>query len=736
MKTTATGNARRGRGWRATLLAIGGGLLGLAFGPGAAAPAAPKAPNIVVIVIDDAGYTDFGAYGSEIATPTIDALAAGGTRFANFHATPMCAPSRAMLLTGVDSHTAGVANLPESTPAAHRRDPAYQGRLARNVVTVASRLQSAGYHTYMAGKWHLGHGAGDLPSDRGFERSFALDATGSDNWEQRSYFPIYRTADWFEDGKPATLPKDYYSSRFLVDQIIRYVDGAPDDGRPFFAYLPLLAIHIPIQAPAEVIARYDGKYAAGWEAQRRRRYDGAVRSGLIAPGTPMGPMPMNVKAWNSLTSAEQQLAARRMAVNAAMLEAADHHLGRLVAHLKAAGRYDNTLFVVLSDNGPEAGDPTVEPVFRLWMKSEGYRWDAADLGGKGTYAAIGPGWASAAAAPGALFKFYASEGGTRVPLIVSGPGVRKAATSQAFSIISDITPTLLDYAGVAPAPAPAAPLEGRSLMPVLTGAAQAAYDAETPVGLEAAGDAALFKGDLKLTRNAGALGSPEWRLYDIVRDPGETRDLSAQMPDKAAELLADYRTWAARVGVAEIPPGYAPDKEVARNIFLRVAEKFALPLAAIGPIVLGALGYAVYRILRWRRDRTDGKETMGRTLTRGLVGLVGLLALLLASRFWISPDKIGATMGLLPDGAAGLGTLRADMAGFFGAAGVLSLTAAVRDERKWLVPVLLLLAIALSGRLLNLALTGGGQALIPPMIVEAVLIAIMALGLRVLTPKG
>lgn len=723
------------RSLRATGLAVVG-LIALAFGPSAAAPFPSRAPNIVVIVVDDAGYTDFGAYGGEIATPTIDALAAGGTRFSNFHATPMCAPSRAMLLTGVDSHTAGVANLPESTPPAHRGDPAYQGRLAANVVTLASRLQASGYHTWMAGKWHLGHGPGDLPSDRGFERSFALDATGADNWEQRPYFPIYKQADWFEDGKRATLPGDYYSSRFLVDQMIGYVDGKPDDGRPFFAYLPLLAIHIPIQAPADYVARYEGRYAEGWEVQRRRRYEGAVRAGLIPAGTPMGPMPMNVKAWAKLTPEEQQLAARRMAVNAGMLEAADHHLGRLVAHLKATGQYDNTLFVVLSDNGPEAGDPTVEPVFKLWMKSVGYRWGAKGLGGKGTYAAIGPGWASAAAAPGALFKFYASEGGTRVPLIVSGPGVRRGVTSRAFSIISDITPTLLDFAGATAAPAPAAPIAGRSLKGVLTGAAETAYDADTPVGLEAAGDSALFKGDLKLTRNAGALGDPAWRLYDIANDPGETKDLSAAMPGKAAELLADYRAWAARVGVAEVPPGYAPDREVARNIFLRIIEAFALPLAAIAAVLLGAVAYAVYRILRWRRDRSNGEETMGRTFMRGLIGLVGLLALLLASRFWISPDKIGAAMGLLPDGAAGLGTMRADMAGFFGAAGALSLTAAVRNERKWLVPVLLLLGIALTGRVLNLVLTGGGQVLIPPMVVEAVLIVITGLGWRVLKPKG
>ncbi len=730
MKTVGTG--RWSAALRVTGLAIVG-LLTLAFGPGAAAPAPSRAPNIVVIVVDDAGYTDFGAYGGEIATPTIDALAARGTRFTNFHATPMCAPSRAMLMTGVDSHTAGVANLPETTPREHQRDHAYAGNLAANVVTLASRLQAGGYHTYMAGKWHLGHAPGSLPSDRGFERSFALDATGGDNWEQRAYFPIYRTADWRENGKPATLPADFYSSRFLVDTIIRYVDSKPDDGRPFFAYLPFLAIHIPNQAPLNYVARYDRRYDGGWDIQRQRRYDGAVRTGLIPAGTPMGPPPMNVKAWASLTPAQQQLAARRMAVNAGMLEAMDAHLGRLIAHLKATGRYDNTLFVLLSDNGPEAGDPTAEPVFRLWMKSVGYRWGIKDLGGKGTYSAIGPGWASAAAAPGALFKFYASEGGTRVPLIVAGPGVRAGATSRAFSLISDITPTVLDFAGAPPAPPNTAPIDGASLRAVLTGAAGTAHAPDRPIGLEAAGDSALFKGDLKLTRNAGALGDPHWRLYDIANDPGETRDLTAAMPGKAAEMLADYRVWAARVGVAEIPKGYAPDKEVSKNILKRIIAAFALPLSLGLLGVLGAISFAAWRFARWRQ--TKGEGPVARTLTRGMIGLFGLLALLLASRFWISPDKIGPMMGLLPDGAAGLGTLRADMAGFFGAAGVLFLLAALRNEASWLKPVLLLLAIALTGRMLNLVVTHGGQELIPPMVIEAVLIGVTLLGLRVLKPK-
>ncbi len=701
------------------------------------AMAAPQTarPNIVVVVVDDAGYTDFGAYGSEIATPTIDALAAHGTRFANFHASPMCAPSRAMLLTGVDSHTAGIANLPETTPGAHKDKAAYRGALAANVTTVASLLQTSGYHTYMAGKWHLGHDASNLPNARGFDRSYALDATGGDNWQQRPYIPIYKTADWFENGKPATLPKDFYSSKFLVDRMISYIDATPADGRPFFAYLPFLAIHIPVQAPREFVKKYEGAYADGWQVQRQRRYEGAIRTGLIDKGTPLAASPTSVQDWNKLSPAERLKSARAMAVSAGMLEAMDHHLGRLIDHLKATGRYDNTLFVVLSDNGPEAGDPTVQPIFRFWMKRVGYDGSQAQPGGSGTFAAIGPGWASAAAAPMALYKFYASEGGTRVPLIIAGPGVVAPGVSRAFSIITDITPTLLDYAGAAGPGAPSPALIGQSLRPLLTGNAPSVHGAEDAIGMEAAGDKALFKGDFKLTRNQGSFGNPKWRLYDIRNDPGETRDLTATMPDRAAAMLADYQTYAARVGVAEVPKGYAADREVAGRIFRGILSNVALPLAGGAAVILGLGGFVVWRLLRRRADGTTSSGR-GQVIVRGLVALVGLFSLLVAVLLWVRPEAIAATMGLTAEGPVGLGTLRADIAGFFAGVALFSLLAAVRNDGRLLRPALLLLVLALAGRVLNLVMTGGGSALVQPMVIEIVLIVILGVGWRVLHRKA
>lgn len=721
-----------GAGLRRWAIAALCAVLAMAFPVFASAQA--RAPNIVVVLVDDAGYTDFGAYGSEIPTPHIDSLARQGVRFSNFRATPMCAPSRAMLLTGLDSHTAGVANLPETTAPEHRDHPAYQGRLAPGVETVATRLKRLGYHTFMAGKWHLGHDEGELPNAQGFDRSFALDATGGDNWDDRTYFPLYPDTTWYEDGQKVDLPEDFYSSKSLVDRMIGYVDQRPKDGAPFFAYLPFLAIHIPVQAPEEFVRRHLGAYDHGWQALKEQRRIGAIRTGLIPPDAPMGPPPPNVRDWRTLSPAARQAQSNAMAVNAAMLEAMDHHLGRFIAHLKAIGEYENTVFVVLSDNGPEAGDPLAQAPFRAWVERQGYDLNPAVPGGRGTYAAIGPGWASAAAGPLSQFKFYVGEGGVRVPLIVAGPGLRQGETARGFSIISDITPTLLQLAG---APAETwAGLHGRSQAPVLRGETDSVYGPNDPVGLEAAGDAALYKGDYKLTRNAGPLGDPAWRLYDLSKDPGETNDLAAAEPERVREMLADYQAYAARVGVAEIPEGFSADAQIARNLAGPIIAEFRGALLTALAVLIAApalLALALWRI--GRRDRAKAQRLAER-VARGGAGLIGVLFLLVALRIWIDPPAVGQTLGIAAQGPVGLATMRADMGGFFGAAGGFALWAAIRRRRVWLLPPLVLLTIALAGRALTLAVGGLSIVQLPPMVVEALCVAVLVWAWRAMPPAA
>lgn len=574
----------------------------MATGLIAAAPAEAQdsRPNIVVILADDAGFSDFGAYGSEISTPNIDALAARGALFSNFHASPVCAPSRAMLLTGMTSHLAGVGNLPETLPPQHQGAPGYLGRLADDVVTVAALLRQAGYRTAVTGKWHLGHEPSALPPAHGFDRSFVLDASGADNWEQRSYLPIYPDAPWFEDGKLATLPEDFYSSKFIVDKAIDYIDEGDGAAAPFFAYLAFQAIHIPVQAPREFVEKYEGVYAEGWEALRRKRFENVVARGLVPEGTELGPKPDGLRAWETLSEREKALFAKSMAVNAAMLEAMDFHIGRFIDHLKQRGEFENTVFFILSDNGPEPNAPTDIPGFSQWLWWEGYSRDVETLGEKGTYAFIGPEFASAAASPGAFFKLYAGEGGIRVPFIVAGAGIPAAGQVADFSFITDIAPTILDLANVEQVSAfdgrAVKPMTGRSLMPLLSGVAPH-YGPEDAVGLEAAGNAALFRGNYKLVRNMPPHGDGAWYLYDMAVDPGETRDLAAGRPELFETMRAEYERFARDAGVLDMPPGYEQMAEISKKWMEKNGWYIAAVLLAL-VYLAAAAGRGALRLIR------------------------------------------------------------------------------------------------------------------------------------------
>ncbi|MFT7287960.1 MAG: arylsulfatase A-like enzyme [Halieaceae bacterium] len=415
-------------------------------------PSPSAAPNIVLILADDLGFTDLASYGSEIHTPTLSALAAQGISFSNYHTGASCAPSRAMLLTGVSSHLAGVPNIPEMIPPAQSSYENYSGSLGRNVVTVATLLQDAGYHTYMSGKWHLGHAPDLLPSSRGFERTVALADSGADNWEQKPYLPIYDKANWYADGEEFELPQDFYSSRFLVDKAIEFIDSNARDGKPFFSYLPFQAVHMPVQAPQEFIDHYMDTYDQGWTVLREQRHVRAIARGIVPPGSDKIEMP-TTEDWDSLSSERQRYEAKRMAVYGAMVEAMDFHLGRLIDHLKRSGQYDNTVFIFTSDNGSEAsGMADQGSALNSWLNAQqGYQVDYETLGLRGSMNTIGPSFASASAAPLAYYKFYVGEGGMRVPLIMAGaPLLATPGLSHAFTFATDIAPTILQLAGARP----------------------------------------------------------------------------------------------------------------------------------------------------------------------------------------------------------------------------------------------------------------------------------------------
>jgi arylsulfatase A-like enzyme len=544
-------------------------------------------PNIVLLLADDLGFSDIAPYGSEINTPQLTSMAKNGVKFTNYHTAANCAPARAMLLTGVDSHRAGVPNIPEMIPAAQRYANNYQGVLSKDAVTVASLLQTAGYDTYMAGKWHLGQTSDLLPSKRGFQRTLALGDSGADNWEQKPYIPIYDKANWYADGEEYQLPEDFYSSRFLIDKTIEFIDSNSGNGKPFFAYVPFQAVHIPVQAPQAFIDNYMGTYDQGWHELRQARLARAITMGLVADTTQVLPMP-TTDQWEDLSDERKRYESKRMAVYAGMIEAMDHHIGRLVNHLKQTGQYDNTLFIFTSDNGSEPSGPADPDRFinNLVMGRQGYSTDYDSLGLKGSYNSISPSFASASASPLAYFKFYVGEGGLRVPMIMAGSGiVDKGQKSDAFIHVTDITPTILKQAGIEK---PSTYFGGRKIEPISgrdislllnnTKAEVRGEQDHDAVGYELAGNAALFLGDFKIVRHVASPGDGQWRLFNIKKDPGETSDLSKSEPKRLHRMLNLYQQYEIDNRVLPIPANYDRMRQAVVN---GIQDRLAIPLLSI-----------------------------------------------------------------------------------------------------------------------------------------------------------
>lgn len=396
--------------------------------------------------------------------------------------------------------------------------------------------------------------------------------SGADNWEQKPYLPIYDKANWFADGKETELPEDFYSSRFLIDKTIEFIDSNAEDDQPFFAYVPFQAVHLPMQAPQEFIDRYMGVYDEGWDRLRYERRQRAVLLGIVPAEADMVTMP-TTDEWHTLTPDEKRYQAKRMAVYAGMVEAMDFHMGRLIEHLKVIGEYENTIFIFASDNGSEASAPPnpESPLTRFALGLQGYSTDYETLGLKGSFNSIGPSFASAAASPLAYYKFYAGEGGMRVPLIIAGePLDATRGLSDAFAWVTDITPTILELTG-AKAPGEryggrlVEPMIGRSLVPLVEGRADRVHGTNEAIGYELGGNAALFQAEYKIVLNRGPLGDGDWHLYDIAKDPGETTDLAAALPHQLQQMLSNYHDYASRNGVLPVPTSFEAQRQVAIN---------------------------------------------------------------------------------------------------------------------------------------------------------------------------
>jgi arylsulfatase len=512
-------------------------------------------PNILLIVIDDMGYSDLGAFGGEIRTPSIDSLAQEGLRLSSFYASPTCAPTRAMLMTGTDNHVAGLGNQKEALTDNQREKPGYEGHINDRVVTIASLLRDAGYHTYMAGKWHLGEEVEHDPYHRGFEKAYALLQGGAshfgDEWMMyANYTPIYR-----EDGRRVHVPYGFFSSKFYTDKLIEYIDTA-EDGKPFFAYLALTAPHEPLHLPDEWLDRYKGRYDAGYEAIREERLERMKTLGIVPKDTKLSqPLPM-IPAWDSLDDEQNRVMARRMELHAGMVENLDHHLGRLFDDLKERRLYDNTLIILISDNGASPTEVHNYPgTTREWNeRNSDNRYE--NMGRRGSRISIGPAWALASNTPLRHFKGFHAEGGIRVPLIVAGPGVaRVGQIDPAFTHVMDIAPTLLEVAGVShPHPneyrgREVQPVRGKSMIPFLAGKTGAVRDDSEVIAWESIGWRAVRQGPWKAVWLSSPFGPDDWQLFDMVSDISERNDLADVNSKKLNELILLWEDYADDVGV-------------------------------------------------------------------------------------------------------------------------------------------------------------------------------------------
>ncbi|MSU66188.1 MAG: arylsulfatase [Opitutus sp.] len=517
----------------------------LLFTPFSAGAAAPARPNILVILVDDMGFSDIGCYGSEIPTPNIDQLAAGGLRFTQYYNTGRCCPTRASLLTGLYSHQAGVGHMVEDQG---ENFPGYRGRLNDTSVTLAEVLQPAGYFTAMTGKWHVGQAAGVVPWKRGFDRSLNAAAGGF-------YQPGHQRSQLFLNGEKlaaddARLPKHWYTTDLWTDFGLKFIDEARAAQKPFFLYLAHNAPHFPLQAPAEDIAKFRGRYKAGWDQLRAERYARQQKLGLIDPALRLSPRTEGISAWEALTAGEQDRFDHLMAVYAACVYHLDLSIGRLMAGLRERGLFENTLILFQSDNGGNAesglngrtdGDPTAAT--SAWY--------------------CGESWANLENTPFRRYKHYNHEGGVATPLIAHWPAgiaARGEYRAQPGHVI-DVMATVVDVAH-ATYPAsfngrPILPMEGRSLVPAF---------ANQPVPREALfweheGNAAVRVGDWKLVRE-GRTGV--WELYDLRTDRTELHSLAAAQPTRARELADRWEAWAQRAHVKPYPPagaGAAKGKE-------------------------------------------------------------------------------------------------------------------------------------------------------------------------------
>lgn len=544
------------------------------------AKAPAKAPNVVFIVLDDVGFSDLGCYGSEIHTPHMDALAQGGLRYSNFHVTAMCSPTRACLLTGRNAHSVGVGIISEWANGY----PAYQGRITRKAATIAEVLGEHAYGCYASGKWHLtnlaDYGAagphGDWPLGRGFSRWYGFHGALIDQWNPELYEDNH---SFHKEPSP-----DYHLSTDLVDRAIGQIRDhvTSSDSKPFFSYLAFGACHWPHQVPDSYIQKYRGRYECGWDQIRDERFARQKALGVVPADAAMAERNPGVPAWEEVGEDARKLGCRLQETYSAFLEHTDMEIGRLVSYLKDTGQFDNTMIVLVSDNGasPEGG-PFGAINMRKHMTHEQETVETSlprldTIGSEYAFSHYPMGWAQVSNTPLKWYKKDTHGGGIRAPLIMHWPkGIEaRGEIRTQFHHVIDVMPTVLECVGVQ-APQVYKGIEqlamhGQSMR--YTFGDSAAPTIKTTQYFELLGDRAVWhqgwKAVAKHAKGADYDTQDRWELYRLDQDFTETRDLAAQHPEKLQAMLDIWWQQADRYGVLPLD-----DREAERARDFLIATK-------------------------------------------------------------------------------------------------------------------------------------------------------------------
>ncbi len=529
-------------------------------------------PNVLVVLVDDLGFSDLGCYGGEIRTPNIDKLAKDGLLNTSFYAAPTCSPSRASLLTGVDYHKNGLGTMAGDWSENQKGEKGYEGYLNFDVVTFPKLLQNEGYHTSISGKWHLSFpitAKEQWPNKRGFDRSFTLMQGGGGHfYDKQPMLSYMKEAFYVEDGATVDkLPKDFYSSSAYVDKSITYIKESIAKKKPFFHYLAFTAPHWPLQVPDEYLNLYKGRYNKGYEFLAKERFKRMQSLGIIPKEATLPSLPPNVKPWGELSIQEQIKEAKNMEIYAAMIEVMDKELGRLINYLKDEDIYKETTIIFMSDNGAEGNSILTYADTADWI-DKNFDNSIENAGRINSYLQLGPAWGHVASLPFKWYKSFAHEGGVRVPAIIYHPQttIDSSVTVDQYLSIKDIAPTILEIAKIEHPDTlyqgrKIHSMDGTSMLPWLQGKSISVHDKNEAHCWELFGRIGVRLGDWKAEKIEAPYGNGEWELYNLKEDISEQQNKASHHPDKLKELVERWKIYEKENNVIlpNVPTAYAKE---------------------------------------------------------------------------------------------------------------------------------------------------------------------------------